>query len=152
MAPTWCIKCSFSFCILCKLAEFYFVPLSRSLEKMLNNQFLVFWASDSSSWTLWYSSQHCELITSASFPFTSLYIYITRTSSVVTEAVGADRGSSKAFDKVNKINCSPLIHQPAYLIAEGFQVCKTQFPLHKSLLDTPNHPLVLHMFGKDFHY
>lgn len=128
------------------------VSFSKSLQKRLNSQLLVFSASDSSSWTWWHSLQHWELGTSASFSSTSLYIYITCTSSVVHEAVGADRSSSKAFDAVNNnIKCSPLVHQANHLIAEGFQVCKTHFPLHKSLLAIPNHPLVLHMFGKGFH-
>lgn len=47
----------------------------------------------------------------------------------------------------SKHHCFSLLHQVSRLIVEGYQVSQTSFPLHESMLTTPNHLLVLSIFG-----
>lgn len=49
--------------------------------------------------------------------------------------------------KINHIHCSPLICQASYLIVKDSQVDLASFAPHKPLLSTPDHLLVLQIFG-----
>lgn len=53
----------------------------------------------------------------------------------------------KSYYSWDNIHCSALIHQAYHLTTQGGQAW---FPLHKSMLTTPNHILVLCLFGNSF--
>lgn len=58
--------------------------------------------------------------------------------------------ASLAKVKVISILCSLLIHQASNFIIEGYQAGQAWFSLHKSILMTPNHLLVLNIFENGF--
>jgi len=53
-------------------------------------------------------------------------------------------------EETNNIHCPPLTLQANHLIAEGYQVGQALFPLHKSILISPDHLLVFVTFGNCF--
>lgn len=85
------------------------------------------------------SSSHSD-----SFQSTSRSIYLTHTLLAVYNE--NDMGDSiKDFTKVkvNNFHCFLPIQQINHLAVESYQVSQARFPLCKSMLTTPNHPLAL---------
>lgn len=51
---------------------------------------------------------------------------------------------------ISNICCSPLIYQESNLFIGIHQIVQALLPLYKSMPTTPNHLLVLHVFGAAF--
>lgn len=62
-----------------------------------------------------------------------------------------DSDQSLAKIKIN-ILCSPLVHQPGHFVIDSYQVGQAIISFCKSRLTTPNHCLVLGVFGIGFQY
>lgn len=56
-----------------------------------------------------------------------------------------------SVESLTKINATTVfIHEATYLILEGYQVGQAPFSLHKYMLTTPNHLVVLPLPGNGF--